>query len=234
MTIRPQARKDYRSTARGLILRSEQEVFHRRYCPRPVALWRRYFYPVPEVGPKSILMVIRSATIEDAPAIARVHIDSWRTTYDGLLPDKVLAELSLTKRQATWQQRIAAEAKDASSGFVLVAEASGGNVVGFASGGPNRERDSAYGGELYAVYVLKEYQRKGVGRRITRRVVARLRASGHSSMAVWVLEGNPAAAFYRRLGGHQAGEKIVGIGGDEYLEIAYGWKNLEEFGKSST
>lgn len=81
-----------------------------------------------------------------------------------------------------------------------------------------------------AVYILKEYQRRGVGRSITRRVAAWLRESGYSSMVAWVLKGNPAAVFYSRLGGQPAGEKIVEIGGNEYLESAYGWQDLDRFG----
>ena len=36
--------------------------------------------------------VIRQATPEDARAIAAVHVDSWRTTYRGLLRDAYLQE----------------------------------------------------------------------------------------------------------------------------------------------
>lgn len=32
-----------------------------------------------------IPMIIRGASQDDAPSIARVHIDTWRTTYRGIL-----------------------------------------------------------------------------------------------------------------------------------------------------
>lgn len=136
-------------------------------------------------------MSIRAADPEDAPAIARVHVDSWRTTYRGLLPDHVLANLSLEERQASWQQRIDAPALGRCSGFVFVAEDVTGRVVGFASGGPERENDSDFEGELYAIYLLKEHQGRGLGRRLTKHVVERLRSLGHNSMRVWGLEGKP-------------------------------------------
>ena len=41
---------------------------------------------------------IRLARVEDAPGITRVHINSWRTTYKGIVPDKVLANLSFERR----------------------------------------------------------------------------------------------------------------------------------------
>jgi len=31
-------------------------------------------------------MKIRRATLQDAENIAKVHVDSWRTTYQNLLP----------------------------------------------------------------------------------------------------------------------------------------------------
>lgn len=172
-------------------------------------------------------MAIRAATPEDAPAIARVHVDSWRTTYRGLLPDQVLAGLSVPEREASWLHRLEASVPNSPSGSVFVAEDPTGEIVGFAAGGPSRGKDSAYAGELYAIYVLQEHQRKGIGRSIMNRVVEELRAFGCGSMVVWVLKGNPAERFYRHLGGKPSGEKIVRISGEDYLEIAYGWKNLE-------
>ncbi|MEX2536235.1 MAG: hypothetical protein WD273_11630 [Trueperaceae bacterium] len=44
------------------------------------------------------------------------------------------------------------------------------------------------------------------------------------------MKGNPAESFYKRLGGEIAGEKTINIGGQDYLEAAYGWKNLNRFG----
>jgi len=38
--------------------------------------------------------MIREATIDDATAIARVHIDAWRTTYATIVPNAHLAALS--------------------------------------------------------------------------------------------------------------------------------------------
>lgn len=42
-------------------------------------------------------MQIRKATINDAEGIAKVHVDSWRTTYKGIIPDEFLYNLSYKK-----------------------------------------------------------------------------------------------------------------------------------------
>src|SRR5690606_19441244 len=118
--------------------------------------------------------------------------------------------------------------KDQRLGVLLVAQL-GGKVVGFASAGLEREPGVSYDGELYAIYVLEEHQGNGIGRLLVEPVVAWLRAQGHGSLRVWVVEGNPAQAFYERLGGTRVGTKQEDIGGQNVTEIAYGWGDLEAF-----
>jgi hypothetical protein len=43
---------------------------------------------------------IRIATPDDAQALAEMHVASWRETYSGLLPDKMLSSLSVEARAA--------------------------------------------------------------------------------------------------------------------------------------
>src|SRR5690625_872372 len=128
------------------------------------------------------MMVIRAGLPDDAVAIARVHVDSWRSTYRGLLPDSVLANLSVEQRAATWRQ--AAETALVSEGrsCVLVAEDAGDGIIGFAAAGPEREENTEYGGELYAIYLLERHQGRGVGYALASEAVDRLRAQGHESM----------------------------------------------------
>ena len=51
---------------------------------------------------------VRDAQIEDAPAIARVHVDTWRSAYRGIVPDDHLDamsyERSAQRREARMQQ----------------------------------------------------------------------------------------------------------------------------------
>ncbi len=165
-------------------------------------------------------MQIRLATAIDARAIAEVHVASWRTTYAGLLPDEVLANLSVERRETYWRGELTLPD---SPHFVYVAESGSGQIVGFASGGPERDGRPPYTGELYAIYLLAEHQGKGIGRALTRAVAEHLRSPGMTAMLVWVLKGNPAARFYEALGGQYVAEKPLTIGGTDYIEIAYGW-----------
>ena len=164
--------------------------------------------------------MIREATAADAPAIARVHVESWRTTYRGIVPDDVLANLSTARRAQFWVERLN---KSDGLEFAYVVEDDVGAVIGFASGGPEREGDPVYTGELYAIYLLAGQQGRGIGRRLARRVAERLAAMGHDAMLVWVLAENPARHFYATLGGVPVREKAITIGDASLTEVAFGW-----------
>jgi GNAT superfamily N-acetyltransferase len=110
--------------------------------------------------------------------------------------------------------------------FVVVAETANGQIVGFASGGPERTRHLLYRGELSAVYLLLEYQHRGIGRRLVSAVAARLDSDGFATMMLWVLAKNPACRFYEALGGRRIMSKTVSEGGIELEEVAYGWDSL--------
>lgn len=167
---------------------------------------------------------IRKANPADAGLMARVHIDSMRTTYKGIMPDEYLASLSYGGRESRWVQILTADRAPASN---LVAETDGGEIVGFAGGGPEREGDSTYRGELYAIYLLEEHQRKGLGRRLVSAFARQLLTDGYDSMLVWVLEENhPARQFYESLGGKQVGRKTILSGNPDVIEVSYGWTDI--------
>jgi GNAT superfamily N-acetyltransferase len=171
-------------------------------------------------------MLIREALPTDAAAIARVHVDSWCTTYAGMVPADYLANLSCAQREQFWHNVLA---NPAPSGCVYVAAHDTGAILGFASGGPERSGDMVYRGELYAIYLLARYQRQSLGRHLTIAVAQHLLQSGLASMLVWVLAANPGRAFYTTLGGQLVYEKNATIGTVQLLEVAYGWLDLHDF-----
>ncbi len=170
-------------------------------------------------------MTIRPATPDDAEAIAQVHVQAWRTTYRGLMPDAVLDALDVNQRAQRWRDIFAnREPRTA----VLVAEDAAGRVVGFTSGGPGRDADldPAYDGELYAIYVLQDHQRGGLGRALMAALVERLRAEGFCAMFLWVLDGNQARRFYEAMGGQLIGQKVYDMEGAQLDKLAFGWPDL--------
>jgi GNAT superfamily N-acetyltransferase len=173
-------------------------------------------------------MKIRAAQISDAPGISRVHIDSWRSTYRGIVPDQVLDGLDYERN--TIRQRETLSDLGEMKCF-LVAVTTAGQIVGFAIGGPNRSEDTGYGGELYGIYLLKEYQGQGIGRALVASVADWLLNRGYGSMLVWVLDENPAKHFYQALGGKFVSRKKIDIGGALLEEVSYGWGDLNNLVK---
>jgi L-amino acid N-acyltransferase YncA len=165
---------------------------------------------------------IRHAGIEDAASIASVHVESWKTTYAGIVPADYLASLSSAGRTESWREQL-----QQATALILVAEDATG-VIGFACGGKLREPIDGFDAELYAIYLLHQQQKQGVGRMLTRKLAQDLRRQGFKSLVVWVLARNPAAGFYARLGGSPVAEKEIEIGGAWLTEIAFAWTNLDD------
>jgi GNAT superfamily N-acetyltransferase len=164
---------------------------------------------------------VRKAVLQDAVGIAHVHVDTWRSTYGGIVPDERLANMSYERSQRMWEE-ILSNPKET----LFVAEDDPGHVVGFASCGPARDNED-FSGELYAIYVTQSMQGKGVGRALSLSVAQDLTANGCDSMLVWVLAQNPFRRFYESLGAEQVSAKDIVIGGKTLKELGYGWKNLD-------
>ena len=176
---------------------------------------------------KSREVRIREANPADAGPMARVHVDAWRTAYAGIVPAGHLDGLSYGERESRWKEILT----KGQARHNLVAETGAGEVVGFAGGGPEREGTPDYRGELYAIYLLDEYQRKGVGRRLVEAVAHRLAADGIASMLVWVLKDNHSACrFYESLGAERIGRKTIAMGGVDLVEVFYGWSDITSLG----
>jgi GNAT superfamily N-acetyltransferase len=121
-----------------------------------------------------------------------------------------------------WQRTFAAQRT-----VVFVAESKlEGQIIGFASGGEERSKKyPEYPGELYAIYLLRGEQGKGLGTLLTTSVLGRLRQEGFNSVLVWVLAQNPYRHFYERMGGRFLGSQNIQIGEIALEEIAYGWRD---------
>lgn len=172
-------------------------------------------------------MIIREAKLNDSAAIAKVHVDTWQATYRGIVPEAYIAKLSYKRRKSNWDNQLSISTEAESDYFVYVAENSTGKVIGFVDGGLERSNNSRYKCEIYAIYILKAYQRKGIGLSLVQQIASRLSQSGLTSMLVWVLADNPASQFYQAFGGQKIYQKLIEIEGIELEEIAYGWNDTK-------
>ena len=170
-------------------------------------------------------LTVRLARREDALGIAQVHVNSWRSTYRGMIPADFLANLSVENRQRHWTQVLC---EDSGPEFVYVAEDEQGRIAGFASGGPERTRHPNYKGELYAIYLLEEYQGQGLGQELFDAVSNRLWREDYNSFLLWVLTANKSARrFYEKNGGQFIVTQEFELGEATLLETGYGWTKLD-------
>ena len=166
------------------------------------------------------MISIRRAKVEDAVAISRVHVEAWRTTYPGIVPDEYLATLKESDREPVWREQLTRAVE------IYVANLDG-EVVGFIAGGPIREAVQAYDAELYAIYLLQRAQGQGIGTSLLKELTDSLIEKGFRSMVVWVLEENPAKHFYAKSRAQFVTSKHIRIGGALLVEQAYGWPDLQ-------
>src|SRR6476661_5364590 len=162
-------------------------------------------------------VTLREAVCDDAAGIARVAVDTWRSAYRDLLPPAALAAISYAEREQRWSERLCGPP----DGRVAYVAADGaGQVVGFTLGGPERSGDPRYRAEIYALYILDAYQRRGLGRRLIAAVAPRLTPAYGPALLIGVLAANaPARAFYEALGGRYLRERPIEIGGVTLPEV---------------
>ncbi|HTX40638.1 MAG TPA: GNAT family N-acetyltransferase [Acidobacteriaceae bacterium] len=166
-------------------------------------------------------MKIREARLEDAQRIASVHLESWKTTYPGIIPQSYIDGLKVEDGVRNWQERLTQSGGPA----VFVAEDEAG-IFGFAAGGATIHAVEGFDGELGAIYLLASHQKRGAGAALVRQVAGALREREFRSMVVWVLRANPARGFYERMGGVLVSEQGIEIGGVTLPEVAYGWRDI--------
>lgn len=169
-------------------------------------------------------MRIRYAHVKDASAIARVHVETWQHAYSGIVSSAYLSALSIPRHTSQWTNTLE---NIGTVMFVLVAEDDAGEVVGFVYAGPERLDNPRYRGEIYTLYVLPSRQQRGTGRALMEAAGKRFSADGIGAFLLWALGANRSGReFYERLGGVIVGRRTIEIGGEKFVDIAYGWPDI--------
>ncbi|MCI2238346.1 GNAT family N-acetyltransferase [Paenibacillus sp. TRM 82003] len=163
------------------------------------------------------MTLVRPATLDDAGDLARIHVDTWRTTYTGLIPQVVLAAMTLDRAVERWQAVLPLHTPH----HCLLAEDPAGDATGFVRCGPSRDEEaSGTTGEIQALYVQSTSWSTGTGRALLKAAEKELLADGFTEATSWVLAGNDRARrFYQRCGWRTDGgtkqEQREGVALDE-------------------
>jgi ribosomal protein S18 acetylase RimI-like enzyme len=142
----------------------------------------------------------RIATAEDAEPIARLHAESWRTAYRGILSDDFLDNDVVEDRRALWDVRFANPIPQRG---VIVIEDEGG-IAGFIC--VEGLEDARWGSLIDNLHVAPDRKHSGIGRTLMREGSSWLTEHyGEAPVYLWVLEANSnARRFYERLGASNA------------------------------
>lgn len=146
------------------------------------------------------MLTLREATLHDAAAIARLHADSWRSAYRGMLSDEYLDHSVHNERAALWQARFSGSTEKLF--FVILAEIEA-DLVGFACVFPDEH--PTYGAFLDNLHVVPQRTGQGIGRRLLTAVAERLLADKRrGGLYLWVIEQNVRARqFYSKAGAQE-------------------------------
>ena len=162
--------------------------------------------------------MIRKAAVSDSEDIARIHVETWRKAYEGIIPADYLHGLSIETRAERWAQMLAEE-----SHGTKVALNENHEVIGWTRSGPSRDEDGEGAGELYAIYLCSKYWGKGIGRELMSDALHELLETGFNTVTLWVFADNKRTIrFYEKAGFKLDGaEKTIEISGRKLREVRY-------------
>ncbi len=167
---------------------------------------------------------LRPAAVSDAPAIARVQVETWRDTYAGVLPSDMLIRMSVERHAGFWRMTLMGRGGRETATVALVGEA----LVGFGSAGAARGAWPAKTGEIFTLYLLPDHQNRGLGRALLRALLAGLQRQGMKRAIVWVVQENPSRFFYEAMGGQLCARRTETLWGTEVRTLAYQWPALDD------
>lgn len=165
---------------------------------------------------------VRPATIHDAAEIARVHTESWQTSYRGILPDQLLDTIDVAHREAMRRRLLGKRV-----GLHLVAyDATHHDLVGFCYASKDH-RSGPRVAELHEIYLVDRAKCYGLGRELFGGVTAWCRANRLTKLVLTVLEANHhARRFYEAMGGQPGTRLHTAVRGYPVTELSYVWEPI--------
>lgn len=171
-------------------------------------------------------VLIRLATYDDLPEVARINVAAWQDAYIGQVPQAYLDSLSVSQKLAEWQDRFKANVGSQNRLELAFLD---DELVGFIAYGFGRDEGAEGCGEIFAAYLLKEYWGTGIGYALFQSAKDTMISRGVSEAYLWVLmENYRAIAAYQKWGGipDPASVKEITIYNQRILEIAVKFPQL--------
>ena len=143
-------------------------------------------------------VIIRNAKMDECRELARIKGEVWNTTYRGIYADTALDNYDVEKNNRIFQQIFN------NPGIELFLAEVSGKIVGLMTCGNMFQPVEGFNQEIGLLYVLKEYQRMGIGRRFLETAKEIVKRNGCDRFLVSVNSQNKnAIAFYEKMGGRE-------------------------------
>lgn len=152
----------------------------------------------------------RKATVEDCYSIAELKGIVWNTTYKGIYPDEKLRGYDVKKNEQILQNIVC------NSDIEVYVATANDRIVGFMTCGKPYKPFRHYEQEVGLLYILKEYQKQGIGKGFFEIARQQVKEAGFAEFMVAVNSQNVnAIQFYLAMGG-----EIV-LSEEKQLRIAF-------------
>jgi len=167
------------------------------------------------------MIKIRPASTKDAQEIVGIKNTTWKDTYKNLIDPQYLNSLKKSKEVIKkWQNRIIKATENQNTHLWVACNSS--NVIGFIWAGKARQpsvEDLDY--EIYAFYILPEYQHQGIGKKLFVTFTDTIK----DDFFLWMLKDNKSELVYKKLGCQKTDHiNPIIIGNKQYQEIAFIYK----------
>lgn len=167
--------------------------------------------------------------VDEAAAIAQLHLTCWKEAYAGMIPPGILENADLADRTARWRGYL-----EATGAPTYLARADG-EAAGFIRAGSLKEPlAEGADGHIFALYILQRFHRLGIGRQLMGLAARDWLRQGGRALSVGVLTANhPARAFYEALGARFVRPDVYPWHGHNLSETIYIFDNLDELARAA-
>lgn len=171
---------------------------------------------------------VRAAVPADWPAIADLHLRSWRSAYQGILTTHYLDVEAPRDREALWRELLGSGLIGGTGTFVATCEEM---VAGFVRIELDAERSAQWGPRIENLHADPRHKGQGIGRALLVRAAEWVDCQRPgSALHLYVFEKNTAArAFYRHMGGTEVERIMVHTPDGQYLpEYICWWESARQ------
>jgi len=154
--------------------------------------------------------IIREAIFQDLPALADLHVKTWNETYPNFRRPP-----TYEIREQQWREQFSIHD---GNWFCFIIENSKKELIGFAKGKRNADNT----GIVDKIYLLRQYQRLGLGRKLMGQVAHQFVNMGVKNISLFGVPENPSCYFHEAIGG----ERLYTPNGE--FQGGYIWRDLQK------